>query len=495
MYDWFKDGELVVTTEDPELLIIEFQEADAGDYTVVVRDGSCPSDPSDPVSVSLQETLEGVSASSNSPVCIGDPINLTVTDVEGATYAWTGPNGFTSDEQNPTIENATEADAGDYIVTVTVDGCPATIPPATVEVTPKPAAPSAEFAEENVCEGTPGMVNITDPNPAPEGTTFTVLDDEGNTVASGSGNSIEIPTDGLEGILFYTVVAQTDGGCPSEPSEAIVLNVEAAPDEMAEILTDPMQDDCGSIPGTLEATPPTQGTGMWSSDNPDVVFVEVNSPTTEVMGLEDGDVVTWTLSNEACGEYSSASITISAMPPDVTANDDAITILNSETATQNVTGNDTPSDGTVTVISGPSNGTGTIDPNGNLTYTPNPTFVGQDQIVYELCNDACPDAPCDQATVTITVNQDPSNLDCTVPDVISPNGDGLNDALVIPCSDFKNVAVKIFNRWGDMVFETNNYNNDWGGTWEGEDLPPGPYYYIFEEDGQEPITGCVSIAR
>ena len=81
-----------------------------------------------------------------------------------------------------------------------------------------------------------------------------------------------------------------------------------------------------------------------------------------------------------------------------------------------------------------------------------------------------------------------------VPDVISPNNDGLNDALVIPCSDFKTVALKIFNRWGDLVFESDNYNNNWAGTHDGNDLPPGPYYYVFEEDGVEAKTGCVSIA-
>jgi len=231
-----------------------------------------------------------------------------------------------------------------------------------------------------------------------------------------------------------------------------------------------------------------------------VVFTDAASPTTEVMGLEDGDMVTWTLSNETCGEYSSASLTISIPePPTTTAFDDTFTILNTETVTGNVASNDNPSTGAVTVITGPTSGTGSIDANGNITYTPNEGFVGNDQFVYELCDTDCPDAPCDQATVNITVNQDPANLDCIVPDVISPNGDGLNDRLVIECADFKNVSVKIFNRWGDQVFESANYTNNWDGTHDGADLPPGPYYYIFEETGTganpEPTTGCVSIAR
>ena len=490
-YDWLLNGQVVATTTDPSLEIMNFQEENAGDYTVIVSDGACPSEESEPISISLQESLEGVTASSNSPVCIGESINLMVTEVEGATYEWTGPNGFSSTEQNPTIDNATEADAGDYSVTVTVDGCPATIPPAMVVVTPQPPAPTVSINNSPVCEGVAGTVTITDPV---DGTTYTVIDAAGNTVASGMGATVDVPTDGLEGVNTFTVIAQEDGGCPSEPSNPVDLDVMPIPDEQATILSDPMGDQCGLALTTVEATPPTQGIGTWTSNNPDVIFVDPNSSTTEVMGLEDGDMVTWTLSNDACGEYASASITINAMMPVTTANDDAITILNTETATLNVTGNDSPSGGVVTVISGPANGVGAIDANGNLTYTPNPGFTGIDQIVYELCNPVCPDAPCDQATVTITVNQGAVLCD-NVPDVISPNGDGLNDALVIPCADFQSVGLRIFNRWGDLIFETDNYNNDWAGTWEGEDLPPGPYYYIFEEDGVEPRTGCVSIAR
>jgi uncharacterized protein (TIGR02145 family) len=54
----------------------------------------------------------------------GDPILLTATDTNtNATYKWTGPNGYTSTDKNPTINNTTEAMAGDYKCTVTVKGC------------------------------------------------------------------------------------------------------------------------------------------------------------------------------------------------------------------------------------------------------------------------------------------------------------------------------------------------------------------------------------
>ncbi|HSK14098.1 MAG TPA: Ig-like domain-containing protein, partial [Phnomibacter sp.] len=61
---------------------------------------------------------------SNSPICAGQTLNLFVSTMAGATYKWTGPNGFTSTQQNPSITNATTAAAGNYTLEVKqADGC------------------------------------------------------------------------------------------------------------------------------------------------------------------------------------------------------------------------------------------------------------------------------------------------------------------------------------------------------------------------------------
>jgi hypothetical protein len=65
-------------------------------------------------------------------------LNLTASTVEGATYGWTGPDGFTSTDQNPSITNVTAAAAGSYNVTATIAGCSSA--PGTVTVTVNPPA-------------------------------------------------------------------------------------------------------------------------------------------------------------------------------------------------------------------------------------------------------------------------------------------------------------------------------------------------------------------
>ena len=61
-------------------------------------------------------------ASNNGPICVGGTLNLFASTVSGATYNWTGPNGFTSNSQNPSRANVSAAMAGNYTVTVTVNG-------------------------------------------------------------------------------------------------------------------------------------------------------------------------------------------------------------------------------------------------------------------------------------------------------------------------------------------------------------------------------------
>lgn len=71
------------------------------------------------------------------------------------------------------------------------------------------------------------------------------------------------------------------------------------------------------------------------------------------------------------------------------------------------------------------------------------------------------------------------------PNVITPNGDGYNDFLIFEGLDaYPANTLKVFNRWGSVVYEALGYQNDWGGTYRGKLLPAGVYYYVLAV-GQE----------
>ncbi len=74
------------------------------------------------VSASLS-CMPAPSAGNNGPVAAGNTLSLTASAIDGASYAWTGPNGFTSTDQNPSIANTTTNASGIYSVTATVGAC------------------------------------------------------------------------------------------------------------------------------------------------------------------------------------------------------------------------------------------------------------------------------------------------------------------------------------------------------------------------------------
>jgi hypothetical protein len=82
-------------------------------------------------------------AANDGPTCSGGTLNLSASAVDGATYSWTGPNGFTSSAQNPSIPNATSDATGVYSVTATVGGCTSVAGTTIAIVNQTPATPNA----------------------------------------------------------------------------------------------------------------------------------------------------------------------------------------------------------------------------------------------------------------------------------------------------------------------------------------------------------------
>lgn len=88
-------------------------------------------------------------------------------------------------------------------------------------------------------------------------------------------------------------------------------------------------------------------------------------------------------------------------------------------------------------------------------------------------------------------------------DALTPNGDGANDTWIIEgLALYPNHTIQVFNKWGDLVFETRDYKNDWAGTrTNGEPLADGTYFYLIrlhEENrsgGPSDFTGSLLIQR
>jgi hypothetical protein len=163
------------------------------------------SDPSSPVTT----------AGTLGAVCSGNTLSLTANTVVGASYAWTGPNGFVSALQNPTVSGAVSADSGTYTLTITLAGCTGNssidgvVNPTPVLVITNPAA---------VCA--PGTVDITAAavtSGSTAGQTYSYYTDAAATLPLASPNAVVASG-------TYYIVGVLASGCSDTASVVVTIN-------------------------------------------------------------------------------------------------------------------------------------------------------------------------------------------------------------------------------------------------------------------------------
>ncbi|MDD2412868.1 MAG: gliding motility-associated C-terminal domain-containing protein [Bacteroidales bacterium] len=114
-----------------------------------------------------------------------------------------------------------------------------------------------------------------------------------------------------------------------------------------------------------------------------------------------------------------------------------------------------------------------------------------------LVNSGVPDF-CTDSIKKIIIVRDPSKV--KIPNVYTPNGDGENDFFFALSEGLESETMKIFNRWGRLVFEWNNVGAKWDGKdFNGSESAEGVYYYVFRGIGFDQATyeenGTVTLIR
>jgi gliding motility-associated-like protein len=102
------------------------------------------------------------------------------------------------------------------------------------------------------------------------------------------------------------------------------------------------------------------------------------------------------------------------------------------------------------------------------------------------------------AETSLTVEIGPHG-DVLVPNMFSPNGDGMNDLFFVYGNNIREVALKIFNRWGEKVFDTENIYKGWDGTYKNVPQPPDVYTYTviftFLDNQKLQKQGTITLVR
>jgi len=154
------------------------------------------------------------------PVCPGSTLTFQANTVSGATYAWTGPNSFTSALQNPTIANAAAVNAGTYVLTVTgSNGCISQLN-VTAALSALPSATFTATASVNTNSNATITYTGTDPS-----TSTYSWDFNGGSPSTGTGQgpfSVQWTTTGTKTVTLNITNA---AGCTSSSTQNVTVGL------------------------------------------------------------------------------------------------------------------------------------------------------------------------------------------------------------------------------------------------------------------------------
>lgn len=394
-------------------------------------------------------------------------LNVTVTQpfpfCQGATATLAADTGFTNYAWNtgantPTI---TTTQPGSFFVTATTpQGCTAVSAVTTIAFDSAAPAPIINIMGDTIlCLGEQVTLQSSYPT--------------GNIWSNGfTTQSIVVAAPGT----FHVSTVDPNYLCPglSDTIQVFATSIDT-------VITGPAG-VCPGVPFTLTASGGDDY--LWNTGETTAsIAPSINTPTTFSVLISD-----------TLGCSATATIMVDVVPLNsVQANNDNGEASFEVPLTIDVTLNDV-GNGVVTFVSNPNHGTVGFN-DSVIMYTPSPGYLGLDSVFYTFCLPGC-DNICDTAWLVISVG-------VRVPPVITPNGDGNNDIFVIPGIDkYPNSQLQILNRWGDVVYSSAPYQNDWDGTSNtglsigSGFLTDGTYFYVLTlTPDLDPMKGFLELRK
>jgi len=402
---------------------------------------------------------------SNSPICYGGNINLTAAAVPNATYFWTGPNGFSSNLQNPIITGVNGSASGDYSLTITTADCSSPTATISIVIEPIPVA--------NINAGSPICAQDTCSFVLTSTAAFSQTSWSFGDPGSGSNNSSSslAPVHVFQNVGSYLITVIVTFDCITD---TFLTNVNVSPNPVSSVSSVP--GTCGQPNGTATATA-TGGSGNYA-------YTWSNGATGSfISGLTSGSYSVIATDQNGCSSTSQVVVSTSPAAGVTLIAGDTIIGLN-ETATLEIVGGDSFNWSPATGLNCTDCPTVIASPQSSTIYT----VTGTDSI-------GCPYIRVVNVVIDIVCNE------LFVPDIFSPNGIGNpeNEKLCVYSNCIKTMDFGIYNRWGELIFSTNNQNDCWDGNHKGVPVMTGVYTYrLFVEqlDGEKiEKTGTITLSK
>jgi gliding motility-associated-like protein len=481
-YLWTGPNGFSSTIQNP--VIRQASEQNSGTYTVIASTTGCTVTAVASVPVNVKTTPAAPTASSNSPVCEGNALNLFAMPVAGASYQWSTASGvFNATTQNPVITNVTTNYATTFYVIASLNGCVGDTGFVTVAVV-TPAVANAG-GDKTVCANNAtvqlnGTISGQDTK-----TGIWKSDGSGRFTPSESAlNASYLPSAGdtARGTVTLTLTTTNNKYCAVNSSAAIV-NITDAPVAVA----GPDKTVCSNDSlVTLQGFIANAGSGQWystgsgrfsRSGNGDLNPVYI--PSAQDISKGAVQLYLLTYNNGDCLAVADTVATQIIKAPKVDAGPDRTVFLNDRFVFTPV----------VTGAAANYRWTPAIDLNDDRVK--NAVLIAKNSTKFRLTVSG--DSSCtayDEIFITVL-------KPILIPNIFSPNGDGIHDTWEIPeLNAYPGATVEIFTRGGMKIYSSVGYAKPWDGTYNGNPVPVATYYYIVNPkyNGQL-FSGSVTVIR
>lgn len=461
-YEWLVNG-VVVGTNSAILETTNLANGDIVQLRVLVGSPCAvtPTITSNQITMTVRETVVSIVAN-NSPLCPGETLQLEASVIEGATYQWEGPNGYSAQGRIIAVENIALNQAGGYSVVANANGCASEPSPIEVNVLDQPTPEVIiETSNQQICIGEDASFTATVTNAPTSGMTYqwtvngvSVGSNSPNytTQALTSGDQIQVTLafsgDNTRCYPFTTLTSDPVTIAVNDPGPATV-EIRASSPTIC-------QDDTILFTSILiNAGTPTY---QWKVNGQNA---GANQASFETNALSDGDEVSLTV-----------EVGLTCTPtPNITSDPIIITVQNNPEIPLPSQVIFCSEEGEFALLEATTDGVTNYEwfPNGENTASITTDVEG----VYEV-KASLPTGCNSKASVEVF---DRCPMEVYVPNAFTPNGDGINDGFRIFGKNIASIDFKVYNRWGELIYQSNNFEDVWDGKYLGELVQAGNYFW------------------